>query len=862
MEFVKGSPRGGPSAGFSGFGSSSSAGSSSSGTSMEASFLEAHPTADWKPLYDRHYRKREVYDMKWDVDLSKVSVVGAPFGGPLAVSRDERKILLLKNEESLKPQTLLFTSAGKPLRPFFWERGRVVKMGWTADERLICVMESGGVILYSNHGQIVGTFTLGQGCSDEGGVLDCHIWPSGLVCMTKRFQLYAVTNIDDPRPRKLADPKLEHPPTSWCVIEPEVSSSGGVEVLLSTTTGTVLAVDAENVHDRLVSTGPFLKMSVSPTGKLLASFASTGVLWVTSVDFAAKLSEFPTNAKRAPEQLVWCGTDSVLLYWPALGILMVGPHGDWIKYTYDEPLYLIPECDGVRVITNKKCEFLQKVPNVTEEIFKIGSTAPAALLYDALMHFEKGSPKADENIRAVKDELQDAVEACIEAAGHEFSPTMQQRLLKAASFGKCFLDSYVPDSFVAMCKALRVLNAVRQPQDIGMPLTYQQYRLLTPKTLINRLINRHHHLLASRVCEYLKLPQDNVLVHWACLKVTTNNSDKEILDQVVSKLQVVPGISYAEIASTAFKNKRTELATKLLDYEPRAADQVPLLIHMQEDILALDKAIESGDTDLVYLVLLHIRRVRAPQDFFKILVHKPMALSLLIAYCKLQDLDLLKDIYYQVGQPQESANIAIAEAYQHKDLDKRVRGLQVGLNLYKDTKENFAAKATETQIRLLLLQRELEASCKDEYVGLSVTDTIYKLVVTGNSKKASKIKADFKVPDKRFWWVKIRALAAIKDWGQLALFAKEKKSPIGYRPFVEVCMAQNAPNEAALYIDKLPEVGERIELYMSIGYFREAADVAFKDLKDPAALEEIRSKAKNRQDQIYITELMQNLGKK
>lgn len=35
-----------------------------------------------------------------------------------------------------------------------------------------------------------------------------------------------------------------------------------------------------------------------------------------------------------------------------------------------------------------------------------------------------------------------------------------------------------------------------------------------------------------------------------------------------------------------------------MDYEPRAADQVPLLISMQEDDLSLVKAIESGDTDL------------------------------------------------------------------------------------------------------------------------------------------------------------------------------------------------------------------------------------------------------------------------
>ena len=37
---------------------------------------------------------------------------------------------------------------------------------------------------------------------------------------------------------------------------------------------------------------------------------------------------------------------------------------------------------------------------------------------------------------------------------------------------------------------------------------------------------------------------------------------------------------------------------QLLDYEAKAADQVPLLMRMNKDDLALEKAIMSGDTDL------------------------------------------------------------------------------------------------------------------------------------------------------------------------------------------------------------------------------------------------------------------------
>jgi hypothetical protein len=37
---------------------------------------------------------------------------------------------------------------------------------------------------------------------------------------------------------------------------------------------------------------------------------------------------------------------------------------------------------------------------------------------------------------------------------------------------------------------------------------------------------------------------------------------------------------------------------QLLEFEPSPADQVPLLLNMQQDELALEKSVDSGDTDL------------------------------------------------------------------------------------------------------------------------------------------------------------------------------------------------------------------------------------------------------------------------
>ncbi|KAH1047696.1 hypothetical protein J1N35_038480 [Gossypium stocksii] len=45
---------------------------------------------------------------------------------------------------------------------------------------------------------------------------------------------------------------------------------------------------------------------------------------------------------------------------------------------------------------------------------------------------------ADENLRLIHSSLPEAVEACIDAAGHEFDVSLQRTLLRAASYGQAF----------------------------------------------------------------------------------------------------------------------------------------------------------------------------------------------------------------------------------------------------------------------------------------------------------------------------------------------------------------------------------------------------------------------------------------
>jgi hypothetical protein len=74
-----------------------------------------------------------------------------------------------------------------------------------------------------------------------------------------------------------------------------------------------------------------------------------------------------------------------------------------------------------------------------------------------------------------------------------------------------------------------------------------------------------------------------------------------------------------------------------MDYECSANLQVPLLLRLGEDRPALVKAIESGNTDLVYTVLLHLRE-NMPLGEFQVPWH--LTVLSIVIHRYLEHLDL------------------------------------------------------------------------------------------------------------------------------------------------------------------------------------------------------------------------------
>ncbi|KQK84786.1 hypothetical protein AAES_45387 [Amazona aestiva] len=361
-----------------------------------------------------------------------------------------------------------FTCVSLPSPPIppQWKSGQLVQLGWTAGEDLLCIQEDGTVLIYNLFCEFKRHFSMGNEVL-QNHVLEAKVFHSefgtGVAILTGSHRFSLATNIEDLKLRRMPEvPGLQQPPSCWAVLSQDrvtivLLAVGQDLYLLDSTSCSVVTPPGMSP-----SAGAYLQMAVSFNHRCLALFTDTGYIWMglASLKVSAhldgagvteeKLCEFHCSIRSPPKQMVW--------------------------FVLDEDSHLVPELDGVRLLSRSSHEFLQEIPEASQEIFRIASMAPGALLLEAQKEYEKESQKADEYLREIKDQklLPEAVSQCIEAAGHEHEPDTQKALLRAASFGKCFLDKFPPESFVRMCQDLRVLNAIRDYQ-IGIPLTFTQY---------------------------------------------------------------------------------------------------------------------------------------------------------------------------------------------------------------------------------------------------------------------------------------------------------------------------------------------------------------------------------------------------
>jgi hypothetical protein len=266
-------------------------------------------------------------------------------------------------------------------------------------------------------------------------------------------------------------------------------------------------------------------------------------------------------------------------------------------------------------------------------------------------------------------------------------------------------------------------------------------------------------------------------------------------------------VSYLSIAEAAYSMGRRQLATYILDREQHPGEQIPLLLRNKEEELALQKAITSEDTDLIYFTLISLEARIVPsrgmESFLKLCHNYPEAANLLKIYRRnkvtYEDRTKLHELLMHSKNYLEAGIAAANQAFQQRNPAAKVTILKEAAHLFGQGKDStFFKSATDDEVELLEAQRNLELRCqsKQDFMGLCIMQTVEKLVFLGlddpeakwTDQEIAKVVKRFKVSEKSLWYTKIHCYSKRMDWAMLQRLAQEKKSPVGYKPFARACI--------------------------------------------------------------------------
>ena len=84
-----------------------------------------------------------------------------------------------------------------------WDQGKIIRLGWTMDERLVVLSEEGGYRIYDLQGDYQ-QYSLGTEAG-EIGIIDARIHENGLVALTGSLTFLEVKGWGGGRPLTLAN---------------------------------------------------------------------------------------------------------------------------------------------------------------------------------------------------------------------------------------------------------------------------------------------------------------------------------------------------------------------------------------------------------------------------------------------------------------------------------------------------------------------------------------------------------------------------------------------------------------------------------------------------------------------------------
>lgn len=828
--------------------------------------------SEWHRLGEAYYRRTVLYDLTWSIsNLDGFMLAMSADAGLIALTRDPHQLVAV-SDSSIDHNIHIYTGAGQLFEVVRWDvTARIVAIGFTWHDELVVVSDDGQARLYT---WLVPTYQQDTPCLEatptsyyyayalgddaaEYGIARALIQPHRLWALLRNGMVVEASfSHTDVWPEEMPTLDVQVVPP-LCTPRPRLCAWAPMhhQVLLCTDTG-AWKLDQHHSYASVSAAQSMQGASFSLNGKYVAWLDEHQQLHVDTADFSRRLRTYDIRTSQAYQAapmalraaplldddslfgqvsdkgglggsgvycMTWCKDNAVALAMYE-HVLLLGP--------YDEPLvfhvrgipHIYSSADGLHIVHIDAHEHMALAEAPTLAALRPGSTNSAAILLDASRMAQQQNPHAYEAVRAIQDSLSEAVQACIEAATFEWQAPTQQTLIQAALFGRTFLDAYDPARMLQVSHMCRVLHAVRSPS-IGIPAAYDESMPL----ILYRLASRNQHKLAVQICTFLGIRADPVLKHWARAKVARahpTRGNEQLAHVIMDKFQAAGAVNYASIARCAWQAGHPRIATTLLECEVRAREQIPLLLRMQEHRLALRKAVESGDTDLVYQVLFALQRTLARGALFRTVqsliwtelppspwamglcppatpTYTDLASHLLVSYARDQDPGMLHDFLYQDDRHADMALLCMDEA-RRMDAPLRAEVLRrAQCHFDEDRACAWPARLTGEACSLLGIQAAIKSEGGGDLEGASLYDTILACLENpALEHRAEKLKHTFSVPNSRYYGLRVRTYVKMRNIEALLRLVSSHKPPHGYVFIVRALIQADLVDAACTFVGK------------------------------------------------------------
>lgn len=381
-------------------------------------------------------------------------------------------------------------------------------------------------------------------------------------------------------------------------------------------------------------TRKIISVSASLKNKTLAALTDDFKLYVVDVTNQNNLKTFDVKVsdieKRRFSGLEWIKNSVVVAcFAKSLRFYAKGYEEELeVQFNFEtnsdrSPYFLVrTEVDGLRVIAvNEKGAaqnfLVRKAKKAYANVRSTFRETPGFQLYQNYKSHIKNSPP-EQYIFENKQIVKDGVGEVLKAAVFELNPKKQMKLIKAARYGKIFLEEDYPDKdcIANICKFAKIITNLR---NLAKRAISNKQFISMSKDDASRLIrifqNSKNFQFAFFFISNIYSGKDKTLIsnvfrNWAIALMDSPLKESEIGIRLVETFSVlsemnknIPSTVLIDIASSALGKNKTAVVHTILQKDNPPLLKITLYMKMGEYAHALWEAMSAHDSNIIYMVI-------------------------------------------------------------------------------------------------------------------------------------------------------------------------------------------------------------------------------------------------------------------